>query len=248
MACVYSVYTSPQWPSTPKGKALNLNFSLPGGDVVNVDVVHVLNGGFSGRTQEAVRAHIEELLLLGVPAPTVTPIMFPISPYLAQQTSKVWVPHGKTSGEVEWGLIVANDGELLLTLACDHTDRALEVHGIGWSKNASPDVLASAAWKLSEVEGHLDTLQLKAWVTNSGKEEEIQSATLAELLPPTYWIDVLRKRNLLSPGTILISGTVNMHEGVNQFADAWRAELIDPVLNRSIKLAYLVERLPEPIC
>jgi hypothetical protein len=227
---------------------VSLIFSLPNDETVEVNVVQVLNGGFSGRTQEKVRAHIAELELLGVAAPSVTPIMFPISPYLAQQTDRVWVPHGKTSGEVEWGIVVSNDGELLLTLACDHTDRALEVHGIGWSKNASPDVLSTSAWRLKDVEGHIDDLRLTAWVTNSGEEQEIQAAALSELLPPSYWIKVMRERNLLKPGTLLISGTVNMHEGVNQFADAWRAELHDPVLERTISLAYEVARLPEPIC
>ncbi|MDQ2140218.1 DUF2848 domain-containing protein [Alcaligenaceae bacterium B3P038] len=227
---------------------MKLTFSLPDGQRAVVDVTHVLNGGFAGRTQDKVQAHIDELRLLGVGAPTVTPIMFPISPYLAQQTDAVWVPHDRTSGEVEWGLIVANDGELLLTLACDHTDRALEVHGIGWSKNASPDVLSDQAWKLSEVESHLDKLEIKAWVRNGDTEQEIQCATLEELLPPSYWVDVLRGRALLVPGTILISGTVNMHEGVNQFADAWRAEMHDPVLGRTMSLSYEVKRLPTPIC
>lgn len=226
---------------------MKLSFSMPDGTAVPVNVRYVLNGGFSGRTQETVRAHVAELALLGVAPPTVTPILVPISPYLAQQTGEVWVPHARTSGEVEWGLVVADDGELLLTLACDHTDRALEVHGIAWSKNASPDVLSNGAWKLAEVSGHVDKLELKAWVTNDGVEREVQAASLAELLPPGFWIDLLKERGLLRPGTVLISGTVNMHEGVNQFADAWRAELRDPVLGRVLTLAYAVRRLPEPI-
>lgn len=226
---------------------MKLNFSLPTGETIDVAVTYVLNGGFSGRTQDKVKAHIAELAHLGVVAPETAPIMVPISPYLAQQTNKVWVSHGKTSGEVEWGLVVADDGELLLTLACDHTDRALEVHGIGWSKNASPDVLSKSAWKLSEVQDHIDQIVLKAWVRQGDEEVEIQSATLEELLPPSYWVDVLKQRGLLVPGVVLISGTVNMHEGVNQFSRAWRAEMIDPVLQRSMSLAYEVAQLPEPI-
>jgi hypothetical protein len=224
-----------------------LMFDLPNGESLRVDVTQVLNGGYAGRTQEAVLAHIEEMRALGVPGPQVTPIMFPISPYLAQQTDEVWVPHDKTSGEVEWGLVVAGDGDLLLTLACDHTDRALEVHGIGWSKNASPDVLSRSAWRLADVQGHLDQLVLKAWVTHGEREQEIQNASLAELLPPDYWLGVMRERGLLQPGTVLISGTVNMHHGVDQFAEAWRAEMHDPVLGRTLTLAYRVRRLPEAI-
>lgn len=226
---------------------MKLTFTLPDGSGAQASIRRVLNGGFSGRTQEKVQAHIDELARLGIAPPAVTPIMIPVSPYLAQQTDEVWVSHGRTSGEVEWGLVVADDGELLITLACDHTDRALEVHGIAWSKNALPDVLSRSAWRLSDVEGHIDKLQLRAWVTHEGQETEIQSATFAELLAPAFWVDLLRSRSLLEPGTVLISGTVNMHEGVDQFAAAWRAELWDPVLQRSMSLAYEVKRLPQPI-
>ncbi|MDP9936777.1 2-keto-4-pentenoate hydratase/2-oxohepta-3-ene-1,7-dioic acid hydratase in catechol pathway [Paenarthrobacter nicotinovorans] len=226
---------------------MTLKFTLPSGETADVDVVNLLNGGYAGRHQEHVRAHVEELALLGVPAPTVTPTMYPVSPYLAQQAKVVPVQHGKTSGEVEWALVVANDRKVLLTLACDHTDRELEVHGIAWSKNASPDVLATEAWELGEVEDHVDELTLTAWVTNAGIEEKIQKATLGDLLPPAHWIEVLKERDLLEPGTVLISGTVNMLEGVNQFADAWRAELTDPVLGRTISLSYDVVPMATPI-
>ncbi|NVM99864.1 DUF2848 domain-containing protein [Arthrobacter sp. SDTb3-6] len=230
-----------------KETIMTLRFSLPEAEVVEVEVKNLLNGGYAGRHQDHVRAHIEELAALGVPGPTVVPTMYPVASYLAQQATTVPVQHGRTSGEVEWAIIVDDRNDLLLTLACDHTDRELEVHGIAWSKNASPDVLASEAWRLSEVEDHIDQLTLTAWVTNDGREEEIQTASLADLLPPSHWVVVLKERNLLQPGTVLLSGTVNMREGVNQFANAWRAELRDPVLERSIALAYDVVPMAEPI-
>src|SRR5882757_9886274 len=125
------------------------------GSIESVDVTALLNAGYAGRNQAEVASHIAELTALGVPAPTTTPALYPISPYLAQQTERVAVQHGRTSGEAEWALVVAQDGELLLTAACDHTDRELEVHGVAWSKNASPDVLARRAWRLSDVAGRL---------------------------------------------------------------------------------------------
>ncbi|MET3141017.1 UNVERIFIED_ORG: hypothetical protein ABIB13_000718 [Arthrobacter sp. UYEF2] len=45
--------------------------------------------------------------------------------------------HARTSGEAEWALVITDDG-VLLTVACDHTDRALEVHGVAWSKKCPP--------------------------------------------------------------------------------------------------------------
>jgi hypothetical protein len=209
-----------------------LTFELPDGSTRTVRVTQLLNAGYAA---------------LGVPAPATTPALYPVSPYLAQQTSRVDVQHGRTSGEAEWALVVAGDGELLLTAACDHTDRDLEVHGVAWSKNASPDVLASRAWPLEEVASRTDTLTLRAWVTHDGEETEIQNGTCGDLLTPGYWAALLRERGDLLPGTVLISGTIPMAEGVDQFAGHWRVELGDPATGRTIGLAYDVVRMAEPI-
>lgn len=122
-----------------------LTFELPDGSTCEVDLVQVLNAGYAGRSQHDVAAHVAELAELGVPGPSVTPALYPVPPYLAQQTERVAVQHGRTSGEAEWALVVAEGGELLLTAACDHTDRDLEVHGVAWSKNAGPDVASNWA-------------------------------------------------------------------------------------------------------
>lgn len=224
-----------------------LTFELPDGTTRDVEVRKLLNAGYAGRSQDDVAAHVRELAELGVPAPSVTPALYPVSPYLAQQTGTVAAQHGRTSGEAEWGLVVADGGELLLTAACDHTDRELEVHGVAWSKNAGPDVLARRAWRLDDVQDRLDELTLRAWVSHGGVESEIQNGTLAELLTPAYWAEVLRERGDLVPGTVLISGTIPMHGGVDQFADGWRVELADPATGHTIDLAYGVEPMPEPI-
>lgn len=225
--------------------ATTLTFALPDGSTRTVEVHALLNAGYAGRNQEEVTAHIAELAELGVPAPTTTPALYPVSPYLAQQTSTVAVQHGRTSGEAEWALIVTGDtrDDVLLTVACDHTDRELEVHGVAWSKNASPDVLGATAWKLAEVADHLDRITLRAWAD----DVLIQDASLADLLTPDHWLDALAERDLFRAGTVLLSGTVQMAPGVEQFASSWRVELHDPVLDRRSTCGYTVERMPSPI-
>ncbi|GAA1168704.1 DUF2848 domain-containing protein [Pseudonocardia alaniniphila] len=226
----------------------DLVFDLPDGTTVPVTVTRLLNAGYAGREQEEVAAHVAELAELGIPAPAVTPAMYPVAPYLAAQADSVPVQHGRTSGEAEWALVVAGPApeDLLLTVACDHTDRELEVHGVAWSKNAGLDVLGRGAWRLVDVEDHLDELHLRAWVANEdGAEQLIQDAKLAALLAPRYWLDELAE--LLVPGTVLLSGTVAMLPGVDQFADRWRVELADASTGSTLELAYRVERMPEPI-
>jgi hypothetical protein len=227
----------------------DLRFTLPDGTEVVTPVRSLLNAGYSGRSQEDVAAHVAELAELGVPAPSTTPALYPVAPYLAAQTDEVPVQHGHTSGEAEWALVVTGPREedVLLTAACDHTDRALEAHGVAWSKNAAPDVLARRAWRLTEIADRLDGLTLRAWVTSGGEHTEIQHGTLAELLPPSYWLRVLRERDLYRTGVVLLSGTIPMRPDVDQFADGWRVELADPVGGDVAELAYRVTRLPEPI-
>jgi hypothetical protein len=223
-----------------------LSFTMPDGSTESVDVTALLNAGYAGRNQDEVASHIAELAALGVPAPTATPALYPISPYLAQQTDRVYVQHGRTSGEAEWALIIT-DNDVLITAACDHTDRDLEVHSVAWSKNAAPDVLATKAWRLSDIADRLDDIALEAWVGHGDTIELIQQGTLADLLAPKYWLDVLTERGDARPGTVLISGTISMRKGVNQFADTWKVALTDPATQDVISVEYRTVPMPEPI-
>lgn len=243
-----------------------LSFTLPDGTRRTVTVKRLLNAGYSGRSQEDVATHVAELAELGVPAPSTTPALYPVSPYLAQQTGTVLAQHGKTSGEAEWALVVDDTGDLLLTAACDHTDRELETYGVAWSKNAAPDVLATGAWRLDDVADRIDSLTLRAWVSGTARgaggdrtdaddagtstgtgEQLIQDGTGADLLTPHHWAEVLRERGELEPGTVLISGTIPMLNGDGQFAGRWRVQLGDPATGREISLGYDVVPMPEPI-
>ncbi|GAA4532461.1 DUF2848 domain-containing protein [Amycolatopsis samaneae] len=233
--------------STPKAAERRnpVRFTVPGGAVREIDVRYALNAGYAGRDTAQVQHHVDELAALGVPAPTRVPTLYPLSANLVSQTGNVQVPHAKTSGEAEWALVVGDDADdLLLTVACDHTDRALEVHGVAWSKQSAPDLLGDFAWPLADIAGELDAFALRAWVRHGDEERLVQDGTLAQLLPPAYWVDRLRAHGLLRPGTVVLSGTIPMIEGVDQFADGWRVELTDPRGTTS-RVTYAVEKLPE---
>ncbi len=211
-----------------------------------IDVSWVFNAGYAGRDSAQVKHHVDELAALGVPAPDNVPSLYPLSNLLARQDRLVQVPHGRTSGEAEWALIVGETpDDLLVTAACDHTDRALEVHGVAWSKQSAPDLIGDLAWRWSEVADDFDSFTLRAWVTHQGSQELISEGSPAELLSPSYWIDRLDDAGLLRPGTLLLSGTIPMIEGVDQFAEGWRVELTDPSGHVS-RVAYRVEQLPAP--
>jgi hypothetical protein len=226
-----------------------LRFNVVGGTTVHVEVINLLNGGYAGRNQQDVAAHVAELAELGVPAPATTPCVYPVAPYLAMQIDEVPVQHERTSGEAEWALVVAGprDEDVLLTVACDHTDRALEVHGVAWSKQAGPDVLGRQAWRLVDVADRIDSLTLTGWVGPGDRRQRIQHGTLAELLPPQHWLADLRDRDLLTTGTVLLSGTIPMDSTVDQFADEWFVELADPATGNVLSCGYRLRRLPDPM-
>jgi 2-keto-4-pentenoate hydratase/2-oxohepta-3-ene-1,7-dioic acid hydratase in catechol pathway len=219
-----------------------LRFTLPDGTERPIDIRYALNAGYAGRDTAQVQHHVDELAALGVPAPARIPTLYPLSSTLVSRPEVVQVAHAKTSGEAEWALIVG-DGpdDLLLTAACDHTDRALEVHGVAWSKQSAPDVLGDVAWPLAGVEDELDRFTLKAWVRHGDTEQLIQDGSPAQLLPPAYWVKELG--DLLRPGTVLLSGTIPMIAGVDQFAGGWRVELTDP-RGLTSRVEYTVEQLP----
>ncbi|BAS10923.1 hypothetical protein AHiyo4_43450 [Arthrobacter sp. Hiyo4] len=58
---------------------------------------------------------------------------------------------------------------------------------------------------------------------------------------------MLTERGLNEPGTVLISGTVAMTSGVNQFARSWKVEMTDPVTGSTVDAQYVVEQMAEPI-
>lgn len=226
-----------------------VSFEVVGHGRTDVEVRYALNAGYAGRDTAQVQAHVDELAELGVPAPGVIPTLYPLSAMLAQQTDRIQVPHGRTSGEAEWALVVpegaAGPDDYLVTAACDHTDRDLEVHGVAWSKQSAPDLLGDVAWRWGDVRDAFDRFRLVATVTHDGSDEVIQDGSPAQLLGVDHWVGRLDEAGLLKPGTVFLSGTIPMAHGVDQFASQWRVELSDPEGNTS-RVRYDVEVLPEP--
>jgi len=200
------------------------------------------NGGWSGRDQQAVQRHVDELAVVGVPAPTTTPICFPLSNNLATTSRSIQVVGSESSGEIEYALLFTEGGELLVTVASDHTDRAFERHGIQQAKQLCPNVLAPEVWPYREVQRHWEQLVLRCWTTAGAERRLYQQAPLSELLAPDDWFKILTGEDITRPGLLFLSGTPPTIGGL-VFADAYELELEDPVLGRSIRHHYQVEVL-----
>ena len=216
------------------------------GERIEFPVERAFNGGYAGRDQASVQKHIDELAEIGVPAPNQIPTLFAVGNNLVTTADSVQVQHDKTSGEVEYVLLIG-DRETYVTVGSDQTDRGLEATVVEWSKQSYPNVFAPEVWRHSEVADHWDDLEIRCWVTKGGERSLYQEAKLAELLPPDSWLKTLERLFGRVPKNIAVmSGTVSAKAGL-VYGDAWDLEIHDPVLNRTIRHSYSVEILREKI-
>lgn len=199
----------------------------------------VIVAGYTGRDRSAVQHHIEELETIGVPPPPSFPAYWVLPPWLATAETSIVVAGSRTSGEAELCL-VADGEELFVTLASDHTDRAAEAIDIELSKAICQIPVARDAWPVDEVDGHWDELVLRSWITEGGEEIGYQDDRCSSLVPPLDLLDgfpsARPERFLMLTGTVGVIGTIRPSE-------RFRAELYDPVRDRSIELAYDVRTL-----
>ena len=214
------------------------------GELVRVVVNHVVNAGYSGRNEESVRAHIDELANDGIEAPDAVPTTYELAPnVLLTDPGTVRVVGGDTSGEAEFGLLVTRD-ESYVVAASDQTDRDLERDNIQKSKQIAPNVISRHAWKLSDIRNHWDKIEIRAWNTTNGERRLYQEATLASILEPEELLDAVRDQygGPLN-GTSVLSGTVTTIGGNLTSSSAFEVELVDSVRGRSLSVAYDVETM-----
>lgn len=215
-----------------------MKFTQGNGDF-EASIDWLIIAGWTGRDTAAVAHHIRELQEIGVAPPSQTPLFYRVSRTLLVQSPLIQVVGPDTSGEAEPFLLRHREA-LLLGLASDHTDRRMEATSVAASKQACPKVCAAELWPFDEVEGHLDALQLRSWISDDDEWQLYQEGTLKSILPLRHLID----QSPLDGDAAMLCGTLPAIGGIRS-AKAFRAELRDPVLQRSITLEYQTTSLPE---
>ena len=209
-------------------------------------VRRVVNAGYVGRDQEAVRAHIEELAREGIPPPSAVPMLFPFLTAQLTTADRIEVIGGDTSGEVEYVLLL-HQGETYVGVGSDHTDRALERDNLIKSKQICANVLSREVWRYQDVQPHWDDLQLRSWVRATAADPEVlyQEARLGAILSAETLLELVRSRirDQQEEGLVIFSGTVPLRTGHTIYGESFRGELLDPRTGRNLSFAYHVERL-----
>jgi hypothetical protein len=200
----------------------------------------LIMAGYTGRNQAETQAHIDELKAHGIPAPDRIPACYACAPALLTTAEEVFVLGNETSGEAEF-VLLPGDGELLVAVGSDHTDRALEATDVPRAKQLCAKVVSRQVWRLADVVDHWDALQLRSWVGDGGAETLYQEGPLARLLPPDAIVAAVRA-NATQPiaDAIVFSGTLPAIGGQFRPAPFFQVELADPIRGRSLRCAYRV--------
>lgn len=203
----------------------------------------LINAGYTGRNQEAVRAHVEELRKVGIPAPQKTPVFFPKAADLIRQEGVISALDKDCSGEVEFVLLATEDG-WYITVGCDVFDFRVEGFQSDKSKCLYPNYLAASAWRYEDVKDHWDELVLRSWI-GPDHATLYQEGTLSQILHVEDMVEMLKPCLVdgVVPGTVLSGGSLGCFVEGMPYMECFEFELEDPVLNRKIKGSYTTERI-----
>jgi hypothetical protein len=192
-------------------------------------------GGWTGRNREDVLLHIEELKKIGVPEPERVPVFFPVGANLLYSGNSIQVFSDKTSGEVEYVLLIEKDEPKYVTVGSDHTDREIERVSVHLSKLLYPKIVAPVVWSYDDVRNHWDELILTMEIDNILVQESRTSA----ILHPEKLIELCGEKER----AMIFSGSIKWRNGFLRFGKRYRISLRDPVLRRSISFSYETIRI-----
>lgn len=223
-----------------------MRFSISGYGELDVEISSLIIAGWAGRNTEAVEHHIQELAELGVKRPSQVPCFYYLSSQLLTNSLKIQTLGKSASGEVE-AVVIQTEQGLMLGVGSDHTDRIVEAYDVTVSKQMCSKPVSKELWPLAEVIGHWDSLEVRCWRQRGEQVELYQSGSLSSLLPLQVLIERCTGKTALPMGCAMFCGTQPVM-GELGFGDAFEMSLMDPVLNREIRLRYSIESLESEHC
>lgn len=203
----------------------------------------IIIAGYTGRDQGEVKAHVKELAAQGIPAPAEVPAIFRVTLDRLTTLSEVEVVGGHAAGEAEAVLLVG-ENDIWVAVGSDYTDRELEKTNITAAKQVCPKPVSGEAWRHADVRERWDSLILRSWVGESGREELYQEGRLSALLRPEDLLVILRQRlGDLVDGAVVFTGTIPLLGGLFLPKPYFEAELFDPSTGSSLRCAYKARRV-----
>jgi hypothetical protein len=224
------------------GRMFNrLDFSLPDGGAIRLELRRVLAAGYTGRDRALVQAHIDELAAQGIAPPPQVPILFPVMPSLVTTADEIAVLGAACTPEIEVALFRA-DGIDYVSVASDHTDREAEQRSITLAKNLCPKPVSGTAWPVAPILDHWDDLGLSLVCDGV----VIQQGTLAMIMPHDELLTFTARHDGDDhEGRLVLSGTVPTLNEPPRGEARFEMMLDDPELGRRLEHAYTVRPMSE---
>ena len=215
-------------------------------ETIQFKVERMINAGYVGRDRQTVVDHIEELSKEGVPPPPSVPMIFPVLCHNITTTDKIEVIGRKTSGEVEFALLL-NSGGIFVAVGSDHTDRDIERHSIIKSKQVCPNVISKQVWNYDDVKSSWDDLILQSKVTKADGDEAIlyQKASLEAIISATELMELVKSKMIdgMADGLVIFSGTLPVLTDEIIYGSHFRCELFDQRIDRVLTCEYQINIL-----
>lgn len=214
------------------------------GTALDLTPANLIIAGWTGRNQDAIQHHIDELAELGVKPPSATPLFYRVSASLLTTADEIQAVGPASSGEVE-PMIVQDGARRWLGLGSDHTDRALEAHSVAMSKQVCAKPCAAQLWDWDGIADRLEDLVLESWIHEGGDWVAYQKGTAASIRPLADLIDGAGFDDLAKDGPVaMMCGTFGAIGGVRP-AGRFRMRMTDPATGRSITHEYATTTLPD---
>ncbi|MBX9739662.1 MAG: DUF2848 domain-containing protein [Beijerinckiaceae bacterium] len=208
----------------------------------DVLVSQAIVAGWTGRDRVALEKHIKELEELGVARPASTPIYYRVSAARVTTDTKIQTTGAASSGEVEF-VLAQWGGEMWVGVGSDHTDREVETYNVTVSKQMCEKPVAGEVWRFADVAGHWDRIILRSYIFENGARVLYQEGTVNAMLDPAVLIEGYAGKKALDENTIMLCGTFAAKGGIRP-ADVFEFEMEDPVLGRTIRHGYELDKLP----
>jgi hypothetical protein len=224
-----------------------MNFTLQtksGDKPVTLSYHNLFAIGYAGRNTEKTMAHIKELEEeLGVAPPKKIPTIFQCSNLLLSQDKTMHMVGDKTSGEVEYVVLLDGD-KIYIGVGSDHTDRALEKVSVLKSKQVCPKPIGPTLWDYEEIKGHFDDIAIQSWQVIGGQKVIYQDGKLSDIMPPEKTLPELKSRVGDIGNAVVFSGTVPLKDGF-KYGQTFIGQLKDEVLGRTITCEYNIISVTE---
>lgn len=196
--------------------------------------------GYTGRDEEQVRHHIDELAAIGVAPPPEVPMLYPMPDGAVTTADEVTVSGDNSSGEIE-PVLIRHRGCSYLGIGSDHTDRTLETVDIGESKRVCPKpiglhVVAVDDWTAFD----WDSCHARSWVDGA----LYQDGSLAGLRRPDNLLAIVAARltDLADDEDfVCFAGTLPLLDGKFVPGVAWELELALPD-GRTLRHTYRTQK------